>query len=604
MDDSSSSPRVRAAIWFFFFLIFFSIAWAHLVWMRQVPINADVLHTAFPHWQYVSTLWYMPRGAFWDMYRNMGQPFLADPQTMALYPVLWLLAGAGSFQSFTMLWLLFHSAVAAIFAFKLGRRVSGDELGGAICALAAAFGGSFAAQVSAPNQLAAASFLPAILFAQVCGSSSGLGLALALQWLAGSPALSLLSLVAVAAVAMSKGWPGFSKATLGLGIAMLISAPQWLTYVEFLELSVATPYRSPQASTLAALFSFLKMAIVPQPFWLSHHFPGLGALERFYVGPVVSLLVGAALVKGGGLERAGGLLLFSALVAAGFASHLGWGPPVLLSATLLAAVLSSRGLLAFRRPWRPLLVLAAAVDLGAYHFSPWIGWGSEKDLATPPPIAQKLGGPNLSPRLYHTSDLFIDRSNPPGSNTTTPDFFSAFSGSSSLYGFRVREVCSYQARTLQRAAAYQSMVLRKLPDLTRLHWAGADLESINAPLGSTHRSGAKPPLFLPLGTSKDWSQIVKYDPGYVVANVIALKTQPLVLSEVSYPGWKATINGTRVPLTVFQDTFLQITIPEGHYRVAFTFSPTRLPLGVGLMGLGIGFAAFLLYRRRPQETFA
>ena len=80
----------------------------------------------------------------------------------------------------------------------------------------------------------------------------------------------------------------------------------------------------------------------------------------------------------------------------------------------------------------------------------------------------------------------------------------------------------------------------------------------------------------------------------------------LVMSDVYYPGWTATIDDQPTTLYPANFAFRAVLVPPGEHRVTFTFEPTTWRIGMGisvltLMAL-IGFGVWRWRRRRsiPQ----
>lgn len=71
----------------------------------------------------------------------------------------------------------------------------------------------------------------------------------------------------------------------------------------------------------------------------------------------------------------------------------------------------------------------------------------------------------------------------------------------------------------------------------------------------------------------------------------------LVLSDVFYPGWKATIDGK--PTRIFQTNYIQrgIKIPGGNHIVRFEFHPLSFRLGLGITMASLFTSIFWLLRR-------
>jgi hypothetical protein len=79
--------------------------------------------------------------------------------------------------------------------------------------------------------------------------------------------------------------------------------------------------------------------------------------------------------------------------------------------------------------------------------------------------------------------------------------------------------------------------------------------------------------------------------------IVVTATGPgrITLSEVWYPGWVATVDGT--PVKIEQDEiFRSVTISEGNHTIVFEFQPVTVFIGLGLSLLGIGLVSFLLRR--------
>ncbi|MBB6254175.1 hypothetical protein [Nitrospirillum iridis] len=56
--------------------------------------------------------------------------------------------------------------------------------------------------------------------------------------------------------------------------------------------------------------------------------------------------------------------------------------------------------------------------------------------------------------------------------------------------------------------------------------------------------------------------------------------------ELSMPGWRATVNGHKRPVTETEGLFQQVMLPAGMATVSFRFLPPYMPLGYGLFALG------------------
>jgi hypothetical protein len=59
----------------------------------------------------------------------------------------------------------------------------------------------------------------------------------------------------------------------------------------------------------------------------------------------------------------------------------------------------------------------------------------------------------------------------------------------------------------------------------------------------------------------------------------------LVLGEVAYPGWRATVDGAPVPILIADAILRGIALPAGEHRVELTFRPLLVTLGLLVSGV-------------------
>jgi hypothetical protein len=78
----------------------------------------------------------------------------------------------------------------------------------------------------------------------------------------------------------------------------------------------------------------------------------------------------------------------------------------------------------------------------------------------------------------------------------------------------------------------------------------------------------------------------------------------LVLSEINYPAWTATLNGAPAPIVEVNGVLRGVALPAGAVRVEMTFQPISLLLGGGLAIAGVVLLLALLFLplRRREET--
>ncbi len=93
------------------------------------------------------------------------------------------------------------------------------------------------------------------------------------------------------------------------------------------------------------------------------------------------------------------------------------------------------------------------------------------------------------------------------------------------------------------------------------------------------------------------------------ANQIALATstaQPrfLVLSEMYFPGWYATVDGVETPIYRTNYLFRGITVPGGQHTVSFVYRPVSVLIGVGISLAALAIiGVLLLWPRRNTRSF-
>ncbi|HTP10437.1 MAG TPA: YfhO family protein, partial [Anaerolineae bacterium] len=79
----------------------------------------------------------------------------------------------------------------------------------------------------------------------------------------------------------------------------------------------------------------------------------------------------------------------------------------------------------------------------------------------------------------------------------------------------------------------------------------------------------------------------------------------LVLSDVYYPGWAATIDDQPTTLYPANFAFRAVLVPPGEHRVAFTFEPTTWRIGLAISALtAVGLIVFgvIAWRRRRRRS--
>jgi hypothetical protein len=100
--------------------------------------------------------------------------------------------------------------------------------------------------------------------------------------------------------------------------------------------------------------------------------------------------------------------------------------------------------------------------------------------------------------------------------------------------------------------------------------------------------------------------IASYEINSILLDVSTSHDGVLVLSEIYYPGWNATIDGTAVEVYRVDYNLRGLIVPKGTHTVAFRFEPqsfergakiTFAALGLSLFGIGVS-----LWRRRKSKS--
>ncbi|MCR4407470.1 MAG: YfhO family protein [Anaerolineae bacterium] len=109
--------------------------------------------------------------------------------------------------------------------------------------------------------------------------------------------------------------------------------------------------------------------------------------------------------------------------------------------------------------------------------------------------------------------------------------------------------------------------------------------------------------FDPAPEATDKVTVTKYTPTEITLDVSADAPGLLVLSEVTYPGWRAEINGQAVSIVEADGILRAIPVEAGHFTVHFRYQPTSLCLGlaVSIATLLVCCAGAAIFWRRGRR---
>jgi uncharacterized membrane protein YfhO len=102
-------------------------------------------------------------------------------------------------------------------------------------------------------------------------------------------------------------------------------------------------------------------------------------------------------------------------------------------------------------------------------------------------------------------------------------------------------------------------------------------------------------------------EIVRYEPARIDIQVRAAAPALLVLSDLFYPGWEATVDGRPAEILRANYAMRALAIPKGAHEVRFLYRPASFRAGVAASAAGCLALACLVSwrlwtRRRRGDT--
>jgi hypothetical protein len=96
------------------------------------------------------------------------------------------------------------------------------------------------------------------------------------------------------------------------------------------------------------------------------------------------------------------------------------------------------------------------------------------------------------------------------------------------------------------------------------------------------------------------ASLVSYKPERVEAQADATKRSLLVLTDVHFPGWKATVDGKSVPIERVDYLLRGVVVPPGKHTVVFSYEPASFRAGwiIAVLGLIAALAAAVVGLRQ------
>lgn len=304
----------------------------HLVWHAQV--EAFVRSIAAGSWP------------VWNPFLSFGQPLLANPHTQVLYPFTWLNLLLPPWTVYT-LFVVAHTAFAGAGLYLLARRLGISGSGALVAAACWMASGPFVSLANMWIQLGGASFIPWVFLAASHALTSRRprqavlwGGTVALQLLAGSPDMSLLTVGAVAAWTLWRVRPraGAGPAEVRIaGVAVAaglfaaaLSAGLWLPAIDMTRHAARWGLDSAERTVwsvdpigLAEIFSPLPLTDLPIDAGLRRRLYDGGAplVRSLYLGVPALALVAAAFCGMASRARTFALLVLAAATVFALGRH-------------------------------------------------------------------------------------------------------------------------------------------------------------------------------------------------------------------------------------------------------------------------------------------
>lgn len=604
---------------------YFLVYWQRLFFGARIPFDGNTVRLFYPSWVVGRQLLLQGFHLLWDPARNMGQPFLADPQNQALYPLSFL-SPFVNFLDYQRLFVACHFLVAAIPAYLLGRKLFTDNRAALFAALIVGFNGFVLARVTLAPHFATLAWVPAAVYFLDREKPLALGAVLALQWLAGFPPFFLLTTVLLLVYSFAQDQPRRSLVCLAGGLVLMagLSAAQWVPFVEMLRAS-NRPVLLPAQE--AIVFSLHPMDLVRQltlPSFLLNSLEPVStcdpAMVRFYFGPVSLALVLWGAVRGGRRER----MLCAAAIAAftlalgqyngfyariPFMSVFRFPSHWLMLTTFAFAFVGARGLREIRNGnlrWVVFGLAALDILLAAMPYRSL--WGSLEFFTRTPNSIRALGDVPAGSRVFHSFSV-TDRAHewPVASGADWEGVKSVLLPSIGV-AYGIREASSYSVLMTKRQLAFLGRLTYSPPTSVLFDYAGISrivtLDRTRAPGAApswrdcrvVENSDFKPPVFMDTG-----KPVRVAGAGPADVTVEAEGPGRLIFSQAFFPGWVAIVDGERRPPSIFEEALLSCDVPSGSHRVRFVYQPLSWFIGLGISALALLLAIGWSFRRHPPR---
>ncbi|MFQ5855520.1 MAG: YfhO family protein [Anaerolineae bacterium] len=158
----------------------------------------------------------------------------------------------------------------------------------------------------------------------------------------------------------------------------------------------------------------------------------------------------------------------------------------------------------------------------------------------------------------------------------------------------------------QEGEGAQATYLYRLPGELHWAWVARDLryapddkklyDELNASdFDPWFRAVLREPIRVPKVHAEDRIRVVTRQPNHLVLDVELGAPGLLLISEVFYPGWRATLDGQPTPIYEADAVLRSVLVPAGAHRIEMRYDPWSFKLGAAISVLSIaGFFALVV----------
>lgn len=215
-------------------------------------------------------------------------------------------------------------------------------------------------------------------------------------------------------------------------------------------------------------------------------------------------------------------------------------------------------------------------------------WSSFQNMPTITGFAMTPTYLGLSPTEYLDPQLTIPK---PAGETATPEDIAA-----QLDWLRRAGVTHILCeRSLDRSVWPVELVWTGFDELLHRAWARTEPLWLYTLQGSRGRVSLDPP---DAGTAA----VMLSTPQRMAINVTTTQAVDLILTDLAYPGWTATIDGQPAEWRTIDGMYRGVSVPAGEHRVEWTYAPRSVRLGAIISAVTALLLCVAMWRSRRRTT--